>query len=62
MDIGDMVFFYQSVHEKQIVGIAEVCTKYHPDPIDASGRFGMVSIRAVKTMNTPVTLAQTKND
>ena len=62
MEIGDLIFFYHSVHEKRIVGIAEVCAKYHPDPTDDSGRFGMVSIRAVKTMNTPVTLAQIKND
>jgi len=48
MEIGDLVFFYHSVNEKQIVGIAEVSALYHPDPTDASGRFGMVTIRAVK--------------
>ena len=62
MDIGDLVFFYHSVNEKQIVGIAEVSALYHPDPTDASGRFGMVMIRAVKPMAVPVTLAQIKSD
>ena len=40
MEIGDLAFFYHSVNEKQIVGIVEVCETYHPDPTDASGRFG----------------------
>ena len=62
MEIGDLAFFYHSVNEKQIVGIAEVIALYHPDPTDASGRFGMVTIRAVKSMQVPVTLAQIKAD
>jgi predicted RNA-binding protein with PUA-like domain len=62
MKIGDLAFFYHSVNEKQIVGIAEVIQLYHPDPTDASGRFGMVTIRAVKSMQVPVTLAQIKAD
>ena len=62
MEIGDLVFFYHSVNEKQIVGIAEVSALYHPDPTDASGRFGMVTIRAVKLMAVPVTLGQIKSD
>ena len=62
MELGDLAFFYHSVNEKQIVGIAEVIQLYHPDPTDASGRFGMVTIRAVKSMKVPVTLAQIKAD
>ena len=62
MEIGDLAFFYHSVNEKQIVGIVEVIQLYHPDPTDASGRFGMVAIRAVKSMKVPVTLAQIKAD
>ena len=60
MEIGDRGFFYHSVNEKQIVGIVEVCETYHPDPTDASGRFGMVSVKAVKSVKTPVTLAMMK--
>ena len=60
MEIGDLGFFYHSVNEKQIVGIVEVCETYHPDPTDASGRFGMVSVKAVKSVTAPVTLAMMK--
>ena len=62
MRIGDLSFFYHSVNEKRIVGIVEVCRLYHPDPTDASGRFGMVDVKAVKSMTMPVTLAQIKQD
>ena len=60
MEIGDLGFFYHSVNEKQIVGIVDVIERYHPDPTDASGRFGMVTVRAVKTVTRPVTLAEMK--
>lgn len=62
MEIGDLAFFYHSVNEKQIVGIVEVCETYHPDPTDASGRFGMVTVRAVASVKRPVTLAAIKAD
>lgn len=62
MQIGDLAFFYHSVNEKQIVGIVEVIALYHPDPTDASGRFGMVTVKAVKIMSKPVTLADIKGD
>jgi len=62
MEIGDLAFFYHSVNEKRIVGIVEVIALYHPDPTDASGRFGMVTVKAVKPMRRPVTLAEIKAD
>lgn len=60
MKIGDLGFFYHSVNEKCIVGIVEVCAEYHPDHTDASGRFGMVDVKAVKSVTTPVSLADIK--
>jgi predicted RNA-binding protein with PUA-like domain len=60
MKTGDQVFFYHSVNEKQVVGIVEVVKEYYPDPTDASGRFGMVDVKALKPMEKPVTLAQIK--
>ena len=60
MALGDLCFFYHSVDEKQIVGIVEVSALYHPDPTDAKGRFGMVDVKAVKAVNTPVSLAAMK--
>ena len=50
MKRGDLCFFYHSVNEKQIVGIVKVVKEYHPDPTDKSGRFGMVSVSAVKPL------------
>lgn len=60
MQIGDLGFFYHSVSEKQIVGIVDVIELWHPDPTDASGRFGMVTVRAIKSMARPVSLAEIK--
>lgn len=60
MVVGDRGFFYHSVDEKRIVGIVEVIETYHPDPTDESGRFGMVTIKAVKPVAKPVTLADIK--
>lgn len=60
MRVGDLAFFYHSVNEKQIVGIVEVVREYHPDPSDPSGRFGMVTVKALRPMKNPVTLAAIK--
>ncbi|MGB1625563.1 MAG: EVE domain-containing protein [Candidatus Puniceispirillaceae bacterium] len=62
MQIGDLGFFYHSVSEKQIVGIVDVIELWHPDPTDASGRFGMVTVRAVKSMTRPVSLTEIKSE
>jgi predicted RNA-binding protein with PUA-like domain len=60
MKRGDRAFFYHSVNEKQVVGIAEVVKEYYPDHTDKTGRFGMVDVKPVKPMAQPVTLAQIK--
>ena len=60
MKKGDLAFFYHSVNEKQIVGIVEVVREYYPDHSDESGRFGMVDVKAVKPVESPVTLAAIK--
>ncbi|MBO6948091.1 MAG: EVE domain-containing protein [Rhodospirillales bacterium] len=62
MKKGDRAFFYHSVKEKSIVGIVEIVDEYHPDPTDKSGRFGMVSVKALKTVPNPVSLADIKGD
>ena len=62
MAIGDLAFFYHSISEKQIVGIVEIIKLYHPDPTDRSGRFGMVTVKAVKSMVKYVTLTDIKAD
>jgi predicted RNA-binding protein with PUA-like domain len=62
MKVGDLGFFYHSVNERQIVGIVEVIEEYHPDPTDKSERFGMVTVKAVKPVAKPVTLADIKGE
>ena len=62
MHLDDLCFFYHSVKEKKIVGIVKVIKLYHPDPTDLSGRFGMVNVKAIKSLNEPVTLSQIKNE
>ena len=37
-----------------------VIEEYHPDPTDAKGRFGMVTVEAVKPVEKPVTLPDIK--
>ncbi|WP_350335646.1 EVE domain-containing protein [Coralliovum pocilloporae] len=60
MKVGDLGFFYHSVKETRVVGIVEVVKEYYPDPTDAKGKFGMVDVRAVKPVPSPVTLAEIK--
>ncbi len=60
MKHGDRAFFYHSVNEKCIVGIVEVAREYYPDPSDASARFGMVDVTAVKPFEKPVSLGEIK--
>jgi predicted RNA-binding protein with PUA-like domain len=60
MKVGDKGFFYHSVNEKRVVGIVEVAREHYPDHTDESGRFGMVDVKTVGPVKTPVTLADVK--
>jgi predicted RNA-binding protein with PUA-like domain len=60
MKVGERGFFYHSNEGRQIVGVVEVIKPYHPDPSDESGKFGMVDVKAVKPLPTPVTLEAVK--
>ena len=60
MKLGERAFFYHSGGAREIVGIVEVVRAYYPDPTDETGRFGMVDVRAVVPLKTPVTLAAIK--
>ncbi len=62
MRLGDRCFFYHSVKERRIVGVVEVVKEYYPDHTDEKGRFGMVDVKTVGPVATPVTLAQIKAD
>jgi predicted RNA-binding protein with PUA-like domain len=60
MQIGDLGFFYHSLKEKSVVGIVEVISTAHPDSTTEDPRWECVDIRAVKRVNTEVTLEQIK--
>jgi predicted RNA-binding protein with PUA-like domain len=62
MKKGDRGFFYHSGEERQIVGVVEVVKEHYPDHTDDSGKFGMVDVKAVMPVKTPVTLAAIKAD
>ena len=51
---------YHSVYQKQIVGIVEVVKEHYPDHTDTSGRFGMVDVKALRPVKTPVSLSEIK--
>lgn len=62
MKTGDVVFFYHSVSEKQVVGVAKVSKEHFPDPTATEGDWSAVELKPVKPLKTPVTLEQIKAD
>ena len=60
MQQGDRAFFYHSNQGLAVVGIMEICRLYYPDPSDEAGKFGMVDVKPVLPMKTPVTMAAIK--
>ena len=62
MKKGDLVFFYHSVSDKEIVGVAKVTREHYPDPTAKEGDWSVVDLAAVKPMKKPVSLAQIKTE
>jgi predicted RNA-binding protein with PUA-like domain len=60
MQKGDRVFFYHSNEGLEIVGIMEISKEYHPDPTDKTEKFGMVEVKPVAPVPTPVTMKEIK--
>lgn len=60
MKKGDQAFFYHSNEGLAVVGICEIAREYYPDHTDESGRFGMVDVKPLRPLKTPVTLAMIK--
>ena len=60
MQKGDRVFFYHSNEGLEIVGIMEVTKEYHPDPTDKTEKFGMVEVKPVAPVPTPVSMKEIK--
>ena len=62
MKKGDLVFFYHSVSEKQIVGIAKVVREAYPDPTAQEGDWSAVDIAPKQALKKPITLDEIKRD
>ena len=62
MKRGDFVFFYHSVSEKRVVGIAKVVREHFPDPTAKEGDWSAVELTPCQALATPVTLGQIKAD
>ena len=59
---GDRAFFYHSNEGEEIVGIAEIVRPFYPDPTDPGGKLGMVDVKPVRPLKTPVSLAAMKQN
>jgi predicted RNA-binding protein with PUA-like domain len=62
MKEGDLVLFYHSVSEKQVVGIARVKKEAYPDPTATEGDWASVDLVPVKPLRKSVTLESIKSD
>jgi predicted RNA-binding protein with PUA-like domain len=60
MKKGDLVFFYHSVNDKEVVGIAKVDREFYPDPTATKGDWSVVDITPVKPFVNPVHLKTVK--
>lgn len=62
MKKGDLVFFYHSVTDKQVVGIARVAKEAYADPTAKEGDWSCVDLAPVKALKKPVSLEEIKAD
>lgn len=62
MKRGDLVLFYHSVSDKEVVGLAKVAKEAYPDPTAEEGDWSAVELKPFLPLAQPVTLAQIKAD
>ncbi|HTL59728.1 MAG TPA: EVE domain-containing protein [Candidatus Limnocylindrales bacterium] len=62
MKRDDLVFFYHSVSEKQVVGIAKVTKEAYSDPTATDGEWVCVDLAPVKALTKPVGLDVMRTD
>jgi len=62
MKKGDPVFFYHSVSDKQVVGLARVAKEFYPDATAEDGDWSCVDLMPEKTFVKPVPLETIKAD
>ena len=59
---GDAVFYYHSVTDKAVVGIAKVIREAYPDPTATEGDWSAVDLAPEKALPRPVTLDEIKRN
>jgi len=62
MKRGDLVLFYHSVSDKQVVGLARVEKESYPDPTAIEGDWSAVDLVPFKALKNPVDLQAIKAD
>ncbi len=60
MHKGDLVLFYHSVNQKEVVGICEVLKEHYPDPTAEKGDWSVVDFVPIKRLDYPVQLSDIK--
>ncbi len=60
MKKGDLVLFYHSVNDKEVVGISKVDKEHYPDPTAEKGDWSVVELVPVKPLSKPVSLKEVK--
>jgi len=59
---GDTVFFYHSVTDKAVQGIANVVREAYPDPTAKEGDWSAVDLAPEKPLSRPVPLDEIKRN
>ncbi len=57
---GDRIFFYATGSEKSVIGVMEATANASPDPDDETGKRVLVTVKPVRKLKKPVTLAAIK--
>ena len=60
MKKGDLVFFYHTGDERQVVGIMSIVSNPYPNPKEDNERFVVVDVKFKKLFKDPVTLDEIK--
>jgi predicted RNA-binding protein with PUA-like domain len=59
---GDLVLFYHSVSDKQVVGIARIVKEHYPDPTADDAKWVVVEMVPENKLSLPVSLEMIKKD
>ena len=57
---NDLVFFYHTGKERQVVGIMTITSNPYPNPAEDNERFVVVDVKFKKLLTNPVTLDEIK--